>query len=96
MHLLKANEESFRGSKNTPKANLDPKKCPRAEPEAWTLRVVVDRRRNRTGNVSSWLGGCTLEQLLSDRWREYRGGGGTGRARRWPRGRRRERGKRVS
>lgn len=30
--------ESFRAS------NLDPKKCPRAEPEAWTLRVVVDRR----------------------------------------------------
>lgn len=60
---------------------------------AW-LSIVVETIR--TGNVSSWLGGCTLEQLLSDRWREYRGGGGTGRARRWPRGRRRERGKRVS
>lgn len=59
MHLLKANEESFRGSKNTPKANLDPKKCPRAEPEAWTLRVVVDRRRNDSHRqrfvVARWM-----------------------------------------
>lgn len=44
MHLLQVKILSS-GSK-TPKANLDPKKRRRAEPEAWTLRVVVDRRRN--------------------------------------------------